>query len=197
MNTVSSQSAGIGRGALAALAIILAGAAWPSGLDAQRRGPGARGGAGVGLGVAARAAAGAAPVERAIRLADELELTAEQRTQLEAIRVEVLDERTARAAALMALRSEIAAGIREPEAMRRALADQWRGGADARESLRDRFGEILTDDQREELQRMNRRATARQRGPADRGRIDRQRGSRGGRAFDRGRRTSGARGDGR
>ncbi|MDE2784789.1 MAG: Spy/CpxP family protein refolding chaperone [Gemmatimonadota bacterium] len=169
--------------AAAALAILFAAAIAPSGLDAQRQGS------------RARAAAGAAPVERAIRLADELELTPDQRTQLEGMRAELLEQRTARATALMALRSEIAAGIREPEAMRQALTEQWRGGADARESLRDRLSEILTEDQREELQRMNRRAIARQRGPANRGRIDRQRGPRGTRPFDRGRRPSRSRGD--
>ena len=169
--------------AAAALAILFAAAIAPTGLDAQRQGS------------RARAAAGAAPVERAIRLADELELTADQRTQLEGMRTELLEQRTARAAALMALRSEVAAGIREPEAMRQALTEQWRGGADARESLRDRFSEILTEDQREELQRMNRRTIARQRGPANRGRIDRQRGPRGTRPFDRGRRPSRSRGD--
>ncbi|MXX55551.1 MAG: hypothetical protein F4X15_13770 [Gemmatimonadetes bacterium] len=169
--------------AAAALAILFAAAIAPSGLDAQRQGS------------RARAAAGAAPVERAIRLADELELTADQRTQLEGMRTELLEQRTARAAALMALRSEMAAGIREPEAMRQELTEQWRGGADARESLRDRFAEILTEDQREELQRMNRRTIARQRGPANRGRIDRQRGPRGTRSFDRGHRPSRSRGD--
>lgn len=173
----------INRSTAAALPVLFAAAVAPTGLDAQRQGS------------RARAAAGAAPVERAIRLADELDLTADQRTQLEAIRVEMLEQRTARTAALMELRSEIAAGMREPEAMRRALAEQWTGGADTRESLRDRFNEILTEDQRDELQRMNRRAIARQRGPANRGRIDRQRGPRGGRPFDRGRRTSRSRGD--
>ncbi|MDE2751563.1 MAG: Spy/CpxP family protein refolding chaperone [Gemmatimonadota bacterium] len=169
--------------AAAALAILFAAAIAPTGLDAQRQGS------------RARAVTGAAPVERAIRLANELELTADQRTQLEGMRTELLEQRTARAAALMALRSEVAAGIREPEAMRQALTEQWRGGADARESLRDRFSEILTEDQREELQRMNRRTIARQRGPANRGRSDRQRGPRGTRPFDRGRRPSRSRGD--
>ena len=189
MNTVSSRFSRssrptrINRCTFAALPILFAAAVVPTDLDAQRQGS------------RARAAAGAAPVERAIRLADELELAADQRTRLEAIRAEILEERTARASALMALRSEIAAGIREPEAMRQTLAEQWRGRADTRESLRDRFNEILTEDQREELQRMTRRATVRQRGPANRGRIDRQRGSRGDRPFDRGRRPSRFRGD--
>ena len=161
----------------AILAVVCATALDPVDLDAQRQGP------------RAPAAAGNTPVERAIRLADELKLTAGQRTQLETIRVEILGQRTEQAAALMALRSEIAAGIREPEALRETLGERWRGARDARDSLRDRFDEILTEDQREELQRMNQRA-ARVRGPANRGRIDRQRGPRGGRPFDRGRRPS-------
>ncbi len=162
----------------AALAVVAATAVAPPELEAQR--PGSRAGA----------AAGSAPVERAIRLADEIELTADQRTRLEAIRVEVLEQRTSQAAALMALRSEIAAGMREPEALREALAAQWREGRNDRESLRERISEILTEDQREKLQRMNRRGSVRPRGPANRGRIDRLRGPRGGRPFDRGRRPS-------
>ena len=180
MKTVFSR---ISRCTAAALPILFAATAAPNGLDAQRPGS------------AVRTAAGAAQIERAIRLADELELTADQLAQLEAIRVEMLEQRTAQAAALMALRSEVAAGMREPEAMLQALAEQWRGMADARESLRDRFSEILTGDQGEELQRMNRRAMARQRGPANRGRVDRQRGPRGGRQFDRGRWPSRSRGN--
>ena len=159
-------------------AMLLAAAAAPTHLDAQRQG------------ARARADAAAASVERAIRLADELELTSDQRARLEAMRVELLEQRTEQAAALLALRSEIAAGVREPEAMRQALAERRTGLSDARESLRNRFGEILTDDQRTELQRLDRRATARLRGPANRGRIDRQRGPRGGRQFDRGRRPA-------
>ncbi len=179
MNSVPIR---INRCTATALPIFFAAVLAPTGLDAQRQGS------------RARVAGGASPFERAIRLGDELDLTAGQRTQLEAIRVEMLEQRTARASALMELRSEIAAGMREPEAMRRALAEQWSGGADTRESVRDRFNEILTEDQRDDLRRMNRRAIARQRGPANRGRIDRQRGPRGGRPFDRGSRPSRSRG---
>lgn len=179
MNNVFST---INRCTRAALPILLATAVAPSGLDGQRQRPGGA------------AAAGAALVERAIRLADELDLSADQRTQLEAIRVEMLEQRTAQAAALMALRSEIAAGMREPEALRQALGEQWRGGADARESVRDRMNEILTEDQQGEFQRMSRRDTARQRWPANRDRIDRERGPRGGRPFDRRRWPSRSRG---
>lgn len=152
----------------AALAAALPATAGPTELEAQRQG--------------SAAAAGSAPVERAIRLADELDLTADQQTRLEAIRVAILEERTSQVAALMALRSEIAAGMREPEALREAFSAQWREG---RESLREQLNEILTEDQREELQRMSRLGSVRQRGPAHRGRIDRQRGPRGGRSFDR------------
>lgn len=166
---------------VAILALAFAAAVDPTGAQAQRQGPRA-------------SATGSSAVERTLRLADELDLTADQRTQLEAIRVELLEQRTARAVALLELRSEIAAGMREPEALREALSAQWRDGRDARDSQRDRVSEILTEDQREELQRMNRRASVRQRGPAHRDRIDRWRGPRGGGPFDRGRRTSRTRG---
>lgn len=106
---------------------------------------------------AGRGAGGNFSVERVIRLADELELTAEQREQLEAIRVELLGAHTTRAVRRMELLSEIRAGIREPEAMRgdaRELAGQAR---ETLSGMRDRYDAILTEEQREELRQLNRR----------------------------------------
>lgn len=181
MNNVSGRYSH----ATAALTLALALVVSTTGLDAQRQGAGARG------------AIGGSAVERAIRLADELELTAEQRTQLEAIRVEMLEQRTVQNTAMLALRSEVAAGIREPEAVREVMAERLGAVRATGESVRDRLGEILTEEQQEELRGMNRRAMWRQRGMRDRSRVEGQRGWRGGRGFDRGRGRSGQRGRGR
>lgn len=167
-----------------ALTLALAMVASTTGLEAQRQGAGGR------------VAVGSGAVERTIRLADELELTADQRARLEAIRVELLEQRTAQTTEMLALRSEVAAGIREPEAVRAVLADRVSAARAAGESVRDRLGEILTDEQQEELRGMNRRAAWRQRGMRDRSRVG-QRGWRGDRRFDRGRGRSGQRGRGR
>lgn len=134
--------------------------------DAQQRGAGAR------------TTAGTALVEQAIRLADELELTQAQREELESIRVDVLGERTSQAARFMVLTSEVRAGIREPEALRQEFAALREGRAADRDAFRDRFTEVLTDDQREQLRAMTRRGALRQRGIRDGSRIERQRGLR-------------------
>lgn len=183
MNTVSGKYTLATAGLTVALAMV----ATTTGLQAQRQspGPGARG--------APRSGA----VERAIRLADELELTADQQAQLEAIRVELLEQRTAQTTAMLALRSEVAAGIREPEAVGEVMAERLQAARAAGESVRDRVGEILTDEQEEELQRMNRRAMWRQRGMRGRSRVEGQRGWRGERGFDRSRGRGGQRGRGR
>ena len=133
-------------------------------LEGQRRGS---------AGIGARGAAGSA-VEQAMRRAEALELTQQQQYQLEALRVEVLEERTARSATLMTLASEIRAGIREPASMREELATLRAAGAATRGSLRDRLGEILTDEQQQELRRVARRAAWRD-GRGATPRIDRQR----------------------
>ena len=99
---------------------------------------------------------GPAIVENALRLGEEIGLTENQRAQLESLRLEVLEERQARAQNLMALRSEIRAGLREPEAMRqemRALRDAME---DQRSARRDQLESILSDEQRTQLQELRR-----------------------------------------
>lgn len=128
-----------------------------------------RGNAGIGT----RGAAGS-PVEQVMRRADALELTEQQQDQLEALRVEVLEERTAHSAKLMTLASEVRAGIREPASMREELATLREAGAATRGNLRDRLGEILTDDQQGELRQLTRRAAWRD-GRGATPRIGRQR----------------------
>lgn len=156
---------------------------------AQRWGGGQRGGdrdAGWGAGV--RGGGGNLTVERVIRLADELELTEAQREQLESIRVELLEARTGQTVQRMELLSEIQAGIREPEAMRaqaRELAGQTR---ESLGEMRDRYEEILTEEQRQELRRLDRRTTWRDQGVRSRRgseRFERMRDSRGRGAMDR------------
>lgn len=130
---------------------------------------------------------GLSPVENALRRADALELTEEQITRLEALRVDVLEERTANAARLMEMASEVRAGIVERGAIREEMAALREAGATTRENLRDQLGEILTSDQQEELRRAARRAVwQNRRGTIPR--VDRRRGSWRGRGFDRGRR---------
>lgn len=164
--------------------MMLAAMAAASGAVAQRWGGDDRGGgrrAGPGGG-------GGQTVERVIRLADELELTGSQLDRLEAIRVELLEARAGHTVRRMELESEVRAGMQEPEAMR-AQARELAG--EARELLggiRDRYAEILTDEQRDELRRLNRRAGWRDRGVRSGragDRFDRMRDSRGRRTGNR------------
>lgn len=130
---------------------------------------------------------GLAPVENALRRADALELTEDQRTRLEALRVGALAERTASAARLMELASGIRSGTVERAAIREEMAALRDAGAAARENLRDQLGEILTSDQQQELRRAARRAAwQNRRGTMPR--VDRQRGPWRGRGVDRSRR---------
>lgn len=128
--------------------LILALAAGAHDVAAQQRaGAGfARGGANLG-------------VETVIRLADELELSGAQRDQLESIRVELLEMRTSQAARQMALLSEIQAGIREREAARQEFAGFVEIARETLGGARERMQEILTEEQRDELRQLNRRAT--------------------------------------
>ena len=143
----------------AALGLMVTGMVAAPGVAEQRWGGGNRGGWSAGMRTPGmQMAGGNLTVERVIRLAGELELTAEQRGQLESIRVELLEARAHRAVRQMEQLSEVRAGIREPEAMR---AEARETAAQARESLdgiRDRYAEILTEEQRRELRQLNRRA---------------------------------------
>lgn len=110
-------------------------------------------------------------VERALRLGEEIGLDQDQRAQLESLRVEILAERQAAAAQLMALRSEVQAGIREPEAMRQEMQALRESAEAERDGRRAQIEEILTDDQRDRLQELGR-------GRGNRGRAFRGRGQR-------------------
>lgn len=175
----------------AALAVAAAMAITVPELSAQRRGS------------AARAVTGTTAVEVSLRLAERLELSQEQRDQLEAVRVGMLEQRAGYSARLMNLRSEVRAGIRERSSVREELQAVREEGVAGRKALREQFDGILTDDQKEELRQVARRAAWRQgamrgrpgtdrwRGMRGRPEMDRWPGTRGRPGFDRGRGTRG------
>ena len=135
---------------------------------------------------ATRAATGANSVETALRLAEHLELTPEQRDRLEALRVDMLARRAEHSAALMSLASEVRAGIRERGSVREQLAAAREDGRAGRQALVERYDGIITDEQKEELRRVTRRAAWR--GNAQRGGgVNRWRQGRGRPGIDRGR----------
>jgi len=127
-------------------------------------------------------------VERALRLGDRLELTPEQRDRLEAIRTGMVERRADHSARRMRLASEVRAGLSEAGAVRGALAAMREESATGRREFRAQYGEIFTDEQKQQLRRLNRQGawrqrSARGRGPGwNRGRGIRDRG-----AMDRGR----------
>ena len=151
----------------ATFGLLAAVAVFTTDLTAQRRGP------------APRAATGATAVETALRLADRLELTQEQRDQLEVIRVELLEQRAAQSTKLMTLTSEIRAGISERTAMRQEFAAMREQGEESRRALRTRYDEIFTGEQKQQLRRLNRTSALRQQGTRSRPGVDRGRGIRG------------------
>ena len=169
-----SRTAAATLGLLAALAV-----AAPD-LTAQRRGPAPRSPDPAALHL----------VERALRLGDRLELTREQRDQLESIRAGMVEQQADHSARMMALASEVRAGLGESGAVREALAAmREEAGASRQELLRGQYDEIFTDEQKQQLRRLTHQGAWCQRGVAGRGPgWDRGRGIRGRGAMDRGRR---------
>ncbi len=148
-------------------------------LSAQRRGS------------AARATIGTNAVEQSLRLAERLELTQEQRDQLEAVRVGMLEQRAQHSAKLMSLQSEIRAGIRERGSIREELVGIREAAEASRKTLTEQYGGILTDEQKTQLRQMTRRTAWRQGAVRGRTETDRWRGTRGRQGMDRGRGTRG------
>lgn len=148
-----------------AFGLILASAASTSEAAAQRGGPGDW------------RASRAVSVEQVIRLADELDLTSEQRNQLESIRIELLEMRATRTTEQMTLMSEIQAGIREREAVRQEVAGFAGSARETLNVVRERMQEILTEEQRTELRQLSRRVTWQNRGGDGRERFERLRGN--------------------
>ena len=143
-------------------------------LSAQRRG-------------SARTVVGTNPVEQSLRLAERLELTQEQRDQLEAVRVGMLEQRAAHSAKLMSLQSEIRAGIRERGSIREEFVGIREAAEASRKTLTEQYGGILTDEQKTQLRQMTRRTAWRQGAVRGRTGTDRWRGTRGRPGMDRGR----------
>lgn len=163
------------RTAGATLAVAVMSAIAVPELSAQRRGS------------AGRAASGTSAVEMSLRLAERLELTQEQRDRLEAVRVGMLEQRAEHSAKMMNLSSEVRAGIRERSAIREELAAIREEAVAGRAALREQYDGILTDEQKDELRRVTRRAAWRQDSMPGRPGVDRWRGTRGRPGMDRGR----------
>ena len=143
-------------------------------LSAQRRG-------------SARTAIGTNPVELSLRLAERLELTQEQRDQLESVRVGMLEQRAQHSAKLMSLQSEVRAGIRERGSIREEFVAIREEAEAGRKALGEQYDGILTDEQKQELRQMTRRTAWRQGAVRGQTGTDRWRGTRGRPGMDRGR----------
>lgn len=163
------------RTAGATLAVAVMSAIAVPELSAQRRGS------------AERAASGTSAVEMSLRLAERLELTQEQRDRLESVRVGMLEQRAEHSAKMMNLSSEVRAGIRERSAIREELAAFREEAVAGRTALREQYDGILTDEQKDELRRVTRRAVWRQESMRGRPGVDRWRGTRDRPGMDRGR----------
>jgi hypothetical protein len=98
-------------------------------------------------------------VEVILRNREELELTEQQVQQLDAIRREMVQERTEEMAERSELRSQLASGlIRESQVM--AAREERQEGAQARiEQRRERVDAVLTEAQRDEVRTLRRQAT--------------------------------------
>ena len=175
----STKAKATSRSVVAALGLLTATALTAPGLSAQHRGPMAR----------AAAPRVLALVERALRHAEGLELTGGQQDQLEAIRADMVERRVDHSARMMRLASEARAGLTETGAVREALATMREEAGGSRRALREKYGEVLTDEQRQRLRRLTRRAAWHPRGARGGGPgWDRGWGKRGRGAMERGRR---------
>lgn len=123
-----------------------------------------------------RMQAGATGVEAALRMREELKLSASQVNQLEALRKEIVTQRQNAARDMIDLRSRIEAGHLEREAARKEMESRRDAMRETMKQRREQFEKILTDDQRDQLREDMRRH----------GRRMEMRGERGPRGFDRG-----------
>ena len=121
-------------------------------------------------------------VEAIMRLREQLELTDNQIQELDQIRQEAVQRRTAHQAEMEELRSQARAGQLEREALRQAVEARQEVAQAIREQQQERIETILSETQRAELEGMRGRARAFERGR----RVGMRRGgsgSRGGQAF--------------
>lgn len=135
-NSLAPTRLALGASALAALAAPISYAA-PE-LAAQHRGKGATHGDRMGH---------ATMLERVLRHGDRLDLTDDQRGQLEELRVDAVEQRAEHAAALIRLRSEARAGLLEGGAARDRLAEMRKASVEKEKKLHEHFAAILTEEQ--------------------------------------------------
>jgi len=124
-------------------------------------------------------------VEHIMGLRERLELTDSQIEQLDALRSQIVQHRTAQQADMAEFRSQVMAGQLEAEAAREQLEGRREAGEAFAEDMKSRVESILTDAQKEELEDVVGRARAFERGRAS---VQRggQRGFRSGRGMARG-----------
>ncbi len=103
-------------------------------------------------------------VEAIMRLREQLELDEGQIQQLDQIRQEAVQRRTAHQAEMEELRSRVRAGQMEVEALREVVEARQEVAEAMREQQQERIDAILSDAQREELENMRGRARAFERG---------------------------------
>jgi Spy/CpxP family protein refolding chaperone len=185
---------------MSGLAILAATTMLPSDADAQR---GRRGDQGPGM----RGGMDGAGVESIMRLRDRLELSDDQIQQLDALRQESVARRTQHQAQMQELRSQLASGQIEREALAEVVEMRREASEGVRTQMQERIDGILTEAQRDELGDLRDQGRAFMRGRASAGRggsgmrqgrggrgmrgargggFDRGRGFRRGRGFDRG-----------
>lgn len=114
-------------------------------------------------------------VEAIMQMRDRLELTEAQLADLDAIRREEVQRRSAAWAEMAEMRSRLAAGQIRRSEMMAFLEDRRDADVGLAEARRERIDAILTEDQRASLTEMRGRARA-----FARGRLDARRGRRGG-----------------
>ncbi|GMV03748.1 MAG: hypothetical protein AMXMBFR53_00300 [Gemmatimonadota bacterium] len=136
-------------GGAALLAAVMAVA--PLNLDAQM---GPRGQRGQAMGPRG------AGVEMILRQRERLELTDAQVSQLDQLRQEAVQRRTAHQAQVAELRSKVAAGQLEAAAFREQVQSMWEGAEGVRTQQQERVEGILTDAQRQSLQQWGAQARA-------------------------------------
>lgn len=136
-------------GGAALLAAVMAVA--PLNLDAQM---GPRGQRGQAMGPRG------AGVEMILRQRERLELTDAQVSQLDQLRQEAVQRRTAHQAQMAELRSKVASGQLEAAAMREQVQAMWEGAEGVRTQQQERVEGILTDAQKQSLQQWGAQARA-------------------------------------
>jgi Spy/CpxP family protein refolding chaperone len=94
---------------------------------------------------------GMVSVETALRMKDKLKLTTEQAAQLETLRKEIVAERKAQAAEHIDLQSRVAAGLIEPDEVRKQFDGRRDELTQTFKQRQERIEKILTEEQRDQL----------------------------------------------